>query len=217
MRKKVKMATTLFLILTLAGCSNKAETVSENASSYKNHPISSSSNSKVAQPIDSTETSEPEATKSSASESIDSEFTIGESSEETTENKQVSYSEGEFSKLHEELIEKYSVGYQSFSKEALIDLYGVGCNEKYFEDAIGFIAQNSYNQLFVFKNCSEENIELFRLNILKPIEEDPSVEDVEWENYSIGPDVEVLCIGDKDFMASVKEMIIDSLEGGLNE
>lgn len=217
MRKKKKMMTVLFLALTLFGCSNKAKTTSENASSYKNNPTISNSETKPVQTIDSAETSEPTVTKPSASDLIDQEFIENKISEETSESEQVAYSKGDFNELHDVLIEKYSIGYQSFSKEALVDLYGVGCDEENLGDAIGFIAQNSYNQLFVFKDCSEENLELFYANILNPIEEDPSVEDVEWKTYSLDSDIDVLCIGDKEFMLDTREMIIDSLGGDLSE
>lgn len=216
------MTSILFLTIALFGCSNKAKTANttnDNASSYKNNLTSSSPEILPIQSIDSAETSEPVATKPSASESIDPEFTIDDdtSEEETSESEQVAYSKGEFNELHDALIKKYSVGYQSFSKEALIDLYGIGCDEGKLEDAIGFIAQNSYNQLFVFKNCSTENVELFCANILNPIKEDSSIKNIEWKTYSLDSGIDVLCIGDKEFMSDTREMIINSLGGDLSE
>lgn len=199
--------------------SNKVETANGNASSYKNDIAISSSETEKTQSVDDAETSESESTaSSSASYSNDIKVvTDSEVLENHAENKQVAYSKGDFAELHETLIQKYSTGYQSFSKEALIDLYGVGCDEENLEDAIGFIAQNSFNQLFVFKNCSKENIKLFESNILNPIESDPSIENVDWKTYSIDDDVEVLCIGDEQFMENTKALILDGIGGEINE
>lgn len=210
----IKKVTTLFVsALLLFGCSNKIQTTSNNADSYTNTKSTSGATEKAN--IDSNEVSKADGSTDSGDE-IDPDFSVDEVPEETTENSQIAYSDGAFEILHRNLMEKYDIGYQSFSGESLLDIYGDDSNIEYFEDAIGLISQTSYNQLFVFEGYSK-NIESFCENLIDPITEDPDIEDVEWKTYDIGDDIKVLCIGEEDFMTDTEEIINNSIGGDLND
>ena len=140
-------------------------------------------------------------------------YSTGETVPQGKENESIGYKTGAFEQLHETFEKKYSEGYQSLSKESLIDVYGDRESE-YLEDGIGFVAteDGSYNQLFVLKGLSEENGKYLVEAIVNPVLEDPTVENVNYSVYRI-EDLDVICIGDNAFVQETKE-VLNGLFGG---
>lgn len=192
--------------ITLTACVQKAKTINDAVAGDKETEATAETK------IDNT--AEPSVTP----EIETNEYEVTAPADETEpvegENKDIAYKEGYFEKLYARLVENYPSGYQSFDKDSLLDLYG-DRETDFFEDGIGYVSQENgcYNQVFVLKNLDEENGEQFVNNIINPITEDPSVSGkMEYETYD-WEDVTVVCIGEQEFLNSVRKMVEDLFSG----
>lgn len=123
----------------------------------------------------------------------------------------VEYTNGYFSDFHDLLVKNIEGNYKSFSKEALIDIYG-DTSTNCFDDAIGYIAQgDSYNQVFLFKNLSDASfIDAF----INPITNDPSISNVDYKIFN-DKDITTVVIGEDNFIKQIDDLVSSSFKGEL--
>lgn len=134
---------------------------------------------------------------------------IKPSEKSDNDNFVVEYTNGYFSDFRDLLVKKIVGDYKSFSKEALIDIYG-DSSTNCFDDAIGYIAQgDNYNQVFLFKNLTDST---FIDNLTNPITNDPSISNVEYKTFR-NKDVTTVVIGADDFIRQIEDLVNSSFKG----
>lgn len=192
--------------LTLTACVQKAKTI--------NDAVSGDAQSKPTIEATAMPTTTPEVETN--------DYSVTAPADETEpvegENKDIAYKTGDFEELYAMLKESYPIGYQSFDKDSLLDLYGDGETD-FFSDGIGYVSQEDgcYNQLFVLKNLDEGTDSVFVSNITSTITDDPSISDfVEYEVYD-WEDVTVISIGEQEFLNSTRKMVEDLFSGAHGE
>lgn len=121
----------------------------------------------------------------------------------------VEYTNGYFSDFRDLLAKNIVGDYKSFSKEALIDLYG-DSSTNCFDDAIGYIAQgDSYNQVFLFKNLIDPG---FTDVLISPITNDSTVLNVDYKIFN-NKDITTVVIGADDFIRQIENLVSSSFKG----
>lgn len=185
-----KIIPTFFVSLLLVGCTSNVMPVSEDLTKENNEAI---------------ETIEPTTTPEIVEYSPD----IPTDETETTEgeNQQVKYKEGEFDWVHDKFFETYSEKeYQSFSRDALLDIL-VDNQSEMFEDAISFVSNQNYNQFYVFKVSSDEeitHINNFYLSMKGQLENDPVAEgEAVWSFLDQEGKIITIAFGDKEFISEM--------------